>query len=184
MQINQVRNLAPQMSLTPETLAVKNAGLVLLNNYLPMLFERLGLLIENKVFTGLASQCKAVQYAEFAVTGLSATSETILQLNKVLCGLPLAQPVPEEIDISEDQILLINGLLQAMIGYWPATGSSSVEGFRGNWLVREGLLRELEAYWELVVEKRAYDLLLNQSPFTFSVIKYPWMPKPLHVTWL
>ena len=171
------------MSLTPETLVVKNAGLVLLNNYLPMLFERLGLLTENKVFAGLTSQCKAVQYAEFAVTGLSATPEIMLQLNKVLCGLPLAQPVPEEIDISEDQIQLVNGLLQAMIGYWSAIGSSSIDGFRGNWLVRDGLLTEREAQWELVIEKRPYDLLLNQSPFSFSVIKYPWMPKPLYVTW-
>jgi len=172
------------MSLAPEKLAVKNAGLVLLNNYLPMLFERLGLVTQQRCFADLACQCKAVQYAQFAVTGLSAASEHFLQLNKILCGLPLVQPVPEEMNISEDQRQLINGLLQAMIDYWPTIGSSSIDGFRGNWLVRDGQLTELETHWQLVVEKRAYDLILNQSPFTFSVIKYSWMPKPLYVTWI
>ena len=172
------------MLLTPHTLAVKNAGLVLLNNYLPMLFERLGLVTQQKSFTDLASQCKAVQYTQFVVTGLSATAEELLPLNKILCGLPLAQPVPEEIDIAEDQKQLINGLLRAMIGHWPVIGNTSIDGFRGNWLVRDGQLTEQETHWQLLVEKRAYDLLLDKSPFTFSIIKYPWMPKPLQVTWI
>lgn len=70
-----------------------------------------------------------------------------------------------------------------MISYWPAIGNTSVNGFRGNWLVRDGLLTELEDKWELTVEKRAYDVLIHQSPFSFSIIKLPWMEKPLHVTW-
>lgn len=163
-------------------IVIKNAGLVLLNNYIEMLFERLHL-TSNLQFTSTENQSKAVNYLQYLVTGLSNTEETTLSLNKVLCGLPLTQPVPTGITISEEDKELIDGLIKAVIEHWSSIGQTSVNGFRGNWLVRDGLLQELEDRWELTVEKKAYDLLINQSPFSFSIIKLPWMEKPLHVIW-
>lgn len=160
---------------------VRNAGMVLISNYVGMLLERLGLVTAGKFTAG--TQADAPHYLQYVVTGLSATEESFLPLNKVLCGLPLSGPLKAGITISEEHKTLINGLVKAMIGYWPAIGNCSVDGFRGNWLVRDGLLMEHEERWELTVEKRAYDVLIHQSPFSFSIIKYPWMQKPLHVTW-
>lgn len=165
-----------------ETTVIKNAGLVILNNYIEMLFERLHL-TSNKQFTSVENQRKTVHYLQYLVTGLSNTEETTLPLNKVLCGLPITQTVPNGITISDEEKELIYGLIRAAISYWSSIGQTSVEGFRGNWLVRDGLLQELEDRWELTVEKRAYDLLIHKSPFSFSIIKYPWMEKPLHVIW-
>jgi hypothetical protein len=165
-----------------KAIAIKNAGLVILNNYIEMLFERLHL-TSNKQFTSAENQRKAVHYLQYLVTGLSNTEETILPLNKVLCGLPLTQTVPTGITISEEGKGLIDGLIKAVISNWSSVGESTVDGFRGNWLVRDGLLQELEDRWELTVEKRAYDVLLNRSPFSFSIVKFPWMEKPLHVIW-
>ncbi|RFZ90946.1 hypothetical protein D0C36_18545 [Mucilaginibacter conchicola] len=167
---------------TVTTLALKNAGVVLLNNYIPILFNRLGLTNENQFIDNQAAG-KAVQYLQFLITGQSATEDICLPLNKVLCGLPLAQSVPQEIDISNNEQQLIEGLINAVINYWKDIGTSSVSGFRGNWLIREGLLTETEERWELTVEKRPYDLLISRSSFSFSIIKHPWMPKPLHVNW-
>lgn len=161
---------------------VKNAGLVLASNYISMLFERLEITKERAFISGTA-QTEAPHYLQYLVTGLSATEESLLPLNKVLCGLDLHEPLREGITIAEDKKKLINGLLNAMIGYWPAIGNCSADGFRGNWLVRDGLLTEHEEKWELTVEKRAYDVLIHQSPFSFSIIRLPWMNKPLHVTW-
>lgn len=165
-----------------EGLLVKNAGLVLVNNYTQTLFERLRL-VNNKVFIDTTSQLNAVHYLQYIVTGLSNTSEQQLILNKLLCGLDILQPIPNGVEITEEQKKLILGLIQAMIAHWPAIGECSTDGFRGNWLVRDGNLVEHENKWELTVEKRAYDILLNKSPFSFSIIKYPWMVKPLHVNW-
>jgi len=95
----------------------------------------------------------------------------------------LSYPVKEDIDISEKEKNIIDGLISAAISHWPRIGKCSVDGFRGNWLVRDGLLTEQDDRWELTVEKRAYDLLISKSPFSFSIIRYPWMPKPLYVTW-
>jgi hypothetical protein len=161
---------------------VRNAGIVLLNDYIAMLFERLSLTSESK-FRSNKHQVRAVQYLQYLITGMQETEEVYLPLNKVLCGLPLTDTVPDFIDISDQEKQLINGLIQAAISHWPEIGDCSVDGFRGNWLVRDGILVDLEDKWELTVEKRAYDILINRSPFAFSIMKYHWMDKPLHVIW-
>jgi len=166
----------------PGGIPVKNAGIVLLSNYIPMLFERLGIVRENE-FPDALSQLDAVHYLQYVATGLRHTEEALLPLNKVLCGLPLAAPVMESIEISDENQALINGLIEAAISHWPSVGDTSVDGFRGNWLVRDGLLLEKDDRWELTVEKRSYDLLIHKSPFSISIIKHPWMDKPLHVIW-
>lgn len=165
-----------------EGIAIRNAGIVIISPYFVMLFDRLGLVRGNK-FTTRENQIKAVQYLQYVITGLSNTEEIYLPLNKVLCGLALSEAVPDEIDVSEDDKELINSLISAVISHWTAIGNSSIDGFRGNWLVRDGILVEFVDKWELTVDKRAYDLLINKSPFAFSIIKYPWMQKPLHVIW-
>lgn len=161
---------------------VRNAGIVLLNDYIAMLFERLNLTSERK-FISNEHQVRAVQYLQYLITGMQETEEVYLPLNKVLCGLPLTDTVPDFINISDQEKQLINGLIQAAISHWPEIGDCSVDGFRGNWLVRDGILVELEDKWELTVERRAYDILINRSPFAFSIMKYHWMDKPLHVIW-
>lgn len=162
---------------------IKNAGLVLLNSYIPILFDRLPI-VKNNNFLNAAVQLDAVHYLQYVSTGLSDTEESFLVLNKILCGLPINQLVQNGIIITDAQQTLISGLINAVITHWPAIGSSSLSGFRGNWLIRDGLLTEQEDRWELTVEKRAYDLLISKSPFSFSIIKYPWMQKKLHVNWI
>lgn len=161
---------------------IHNAGLVLLQNYYIMLFERLNL-VNNKSFVSEKAQFDAVHYLQYIVTELTETEESFLSLNKVLCGLPLSAPVKSSITIPETHKELIEKLIRSAIEYWNAIGKSSVDGFRGNWLAREGVLKEEEDHWSLTVEKKAYDILIAQSPFPFSIIKFPWMQKPLFVTW-
>jgi hypothetical protein len=165
-----------------EGIMVPNAGLVLLNSYFMMLLERLGVVID-KAFTSEDAQLNSVHYLQYVVTGLTQTDESLLVLNKVFCGLSPDAPVRNSIEMTKDQKQLIDGLILAAIGYWTAIGDTSMNEFQVNWLVRDGILRETEERWELTVEKRAYDILLIKSPFSFSIIKLPWMQKPLHVTW-
>ncbi len=163
-------------------IVVPNAGIVLLNSYFLMLFERLNLVNDNK-FISEETRLNAVHYLQYIVTGMTKTEESLLALNKVFCNVPLSQPIYDEIQMSNDDKILIEGLLKAAIEYWNAIGATSIQGFRGNWLVRNGILREEEDRWSLTVEKRPYDVLMLKSPFSFSIIKLPWMPKPIHVTW-
>ena len=172
------------MSTTKEgRIQIKNAGIVLLNSYIPLFFERINLQNEH-AFINKETQLDAVHFLQNLVTGHTHTDEYELPLNKILCGLPISTPIKEGVEISEDQKNIVTGLLNAFIAYWPAIGNSSIKGLRENWLIRDGLLTEKEDRWELIVEKRAYDLLIHKSPFSFSIIKYPWMSKPIHVIWV
>lgn len=166
-----------------ETINVRNAGVVLLNSYIPMLFERLGLTVD-KQFTTKENRLAAVHYLQYLVTGMTYTDEYLLPLNKVLCGLAPQETADIAVNINGEQTNLMEELLKAVINYWPEIGASSLDGFRGNWLIRDGILRETKDRWELTVEKRAYDILINKSPFSFSIIMYPWMTKPMHVIWI
>lgn len=174
-----------QELLLPEgtSLPIKNAGLVLLQHFIKMYFERLSLLEEGS-FVDEQAQTEATHWLQLLVTGQHETDEVHLVLNKILCGLPLYAPVPRGIQAPEEEhINLAEGLIKAVIQHWSAIGTSSIEGFRGNWLVRDGLLQETEECWTLIVEKRPYDLLLDRLPFGFGMVRLPWMSKALYVTW-
>ncbi len=165
-----------------QAIVTNNAGLVLLNSYLPMLFDRLQLTQDHK-FLLETNRAAAFYYLQYLACGLVNKNEADFNLSKILCGMVMNEPLPGYFDITEANKQLMEGLLKAAIGYWPAIGDTSVDGFRGNWLIRDGKISEEEEKYELIVEKRAYDVLINHSPFSFSIIKYPWMEKPLHVSW-
>ena len=165
-----------------EKIFINNAGLVITQPFLPTFFERLGLLKE-KAFHSKEDQQKAVCYLQYLATGKTENIQTDLFLNKIICGLPVSEDVPLHIDLKPQEEELAEGLIKAIIDHWRAIGQQSVEGFRGTWLIREGLLTEEENGWKLIVEKRAYDVLINQIPFSFSTIKFPWMEKSLYVNW-
>lgn len=173
---------AKKDGLTKAGVTIYNAGLVLINSYMLLLFDRLGLTASNQ-FISEAAKLEAIHSLQYIVTGKERADESLLPLNKVLCGVDMAEPVPAEIAITGNAKGTIEGLIKALIGYWPAIGQTSIGGFRGNWLVRKGVLTEGEEKWELNIEKRSYDLLLAKSPFSFSIIKFPWMKKPVHVNW-
>jgi len=169
-------------TLLQESIPITNAGLVILNGYFLILLDRLGM-VKDRAFVSEDAQLNSVHYLQYMVTGLTETEESQLSLNKILAGISPNTPVKDSVDMTQDQKELIEGLIISSINYWPAIGESSVNDFRGNWLVRNGILSETEDRWELTIEKRPYDILLQKSHFSYSIIKLPWMEKPLHVTW-
>lgn len=168
---------APAVAMT-----INNAGLVMLQVYIKPLFSRLGLLQGDAFISEHASR-RAVHCLQYLATGCTETAEHYLMINKLLCGLALEEPVEAAIELTDAHKETMNEMLYAVINHWPAIGKSSIEGLRGNWLVRDGLLLETQEGWDLSIKPCSYDLLLSRSPFTFSVIKFPWMPKALYVTW-
>jgi hypothetical protein len=159
-----------------------NAGLVLAGSYLERLFAMLGL-THGPAFIDDAAADRAVHLLQFVVTGASATPEPLLVLNKLLCGLPLATPVSRGIEITEPERSAIEGMLKAIIAHWKIIGRTSVAGLRESFLQREGRLASDDEGWQLQVEPRAYDMLLDQLPWGYRLLKFPWMDRCLHVDW-
>lgn len=174
--------MAVNSNLSQQSIPIENAGLVILSNYINMLLVRLDLVV-NHQFKSPSAQINALYYLQYLVKGVPETLASTLVLEKIMCGVSLSTPILENIHLTDEEKVLLDGLLHAAIAYWPAIGNSSITSFRGNWLIREGLLYEKEDHWELIVQKRVYDILLVKAPFSFTIIKYPWMTKPIYVTW-
>lgn len=165
-----------------QSMMVQNAGSVLFNSYVPILLQRLSL-TESNEFVNSESQERCVQVLYYVSTGSLATTQHSLALSKVMCGFDPSNEVNLNQEISTSEKALIDSLLNSMISHWPAIGSATTESLRENFLIRDGFLNATEHLWNLNIEKRSYDILISRSPFSFSVIKYPWMPLPLYVTW-
>lgn len=163
-------------------LYIANAGLVLVAPYLPHLFGRLGLTTAAG-FSDAAAAERAVHLTQFVVNESCDSPEFLLPLNRMLCGIPENQPIVREIHASDEERKTVEEMLKAIIAAWKVIGNTSVAGLRESFLQRAGRLSLMEDGWHLEVEKNTLDVLLDQLPWSFAVVKYSWMPQPLYVEW-
>jgi hypothetical protein len=162
---------------------IKNAGLVILNPFIPTYFVRTGVMNGGK-FVSEEAQHRAVHLLQYLVDATTNSAEHLLVLNKILCNLPIEEPVPAEIEITEAEKETAHSLLKAVIGNWEKLKNSSVDALRGSFLIRDGSLIFKEDAWHLKIEQRGYDVLLQTLPWTIGMIKTPWMDKFLYVEWI
>ncbi len=161
---------------------IRNSGIVLFHPFLGTYFSRLGLLAEGK-FIDETSQHRAVLLLQYLVNGRTEADEFELPLNKILCGLSVEQVVPVAIELTEIEITVSEELFQVIFQRWEKMKNTTVAGFRASFLQREGALSRGEENWELVVEQRSYDMLLDTLPWAFGMIKNTWMNQILTVQW-
>jgi hypothetical protein len=165
-----------------EVIHITNAGLVLFAPYLPRLFERLGLTEEGQ-FKSRGAAERGVHCLQFLVNASSSSPEYQLVLNKLLCGVRPGRPIQRGIELGAAEVEQLEGLLQAIIGHWKAIGNTSIEGLRESFLQRDGRLQRDNNAWRLAVESRPFDMLLDQIPWSFATIKFPWMERVIYVEW-
>lgn len=167
-----------------EKIYIDNAGMVLANPYLPELFKRLNLLgLDHKDFKDRESAEKAIHILEYMVNETCQSPEYKLLLNKILCGVQTGIPIKQTAEITKEDKQLVDGLVQAIISNWKAIGNTSVNGLRESFLQREGVLSKEDNTWQLQVELKSFDMLLDQLSWSYNTIKYPWMKNVLYVKW-
>lgn len=161
---------------------VENAGLCILAPFLPAFFNHLGY-TENGYFKSKSKANRAVYLLQYLVNGKQRNYEYMLQFNKLLCGLDIQEPVTGYKRLTLHERNEAFDLLSSAINHWKAIKSTSVKGFQSSFLQRKGILTEKEDRWTLQVEKTSYDLLLDSIPWSFTLIKFPWMKKMIQVEW-
>jgi hypothetical protein len=159
-----------------------NAGMVLAAPYLPRLWSMLEL-TEHGAFKSPQAAERAVHLLQFMVNEKTASPEYQLSLNKLLCGVGGGLPIVREIRITDQEVEVIEQLIKAMILHWKVIGNTSVKGLRESFLLRPGWLHLKDDAWHLRVQEGVFDMLLDQLPWSFSIIKYPWMERAVHVSW-
>ncbi|TWF31839.1 hypothetical protein FHW36_11728 [Chitinophaga polysaccharea] len=166
-----------------DTIYTGNAGLILLHPFLPFGFKRVGL-VNDEGFVNREAQHRAVHLLQYMVNGKEIHAEHELALNKLLCALPLEEPVPAEILLTAEEKQLCRELLTVVIQRWEKMNNSSIEGFQAAFLQREGALWQKEDDWWLRVEERGYDLILQTLPWGIGMIRTPWMEKTIYTEWV
>ena len=161
---------------------VTNGGLVLLWPFLSRFFGTLGLVTEGAFVDEVAAE-RAAHILQVLATGEPATPEHELVLNKWLCGLPLDHVLPSGIELSTEEEQECLDLLSAAAKNWPALKSTSAEGFRKTFMLREAKLAHEDGLWKLNVAPTSVDVLQNTRPWPVSLIKLPWNEESLYVTW-
>jgi len=164
------------------TMAVQNAGVVILTPYLETLFSRAGFLDVDGFLTN-ENKSKAVMLLQYAVTGTEDAQEHELVLNKVLCGMAGTEPVDTSIELTTEQKALVDSMLQAVIANWEKLGDTSVNGLRNSFLIRDGLLVFKNTTFILSVSRRGLDILLDFIPWGFRIVNFKWMDMPVHTEW-
>jgi hypothetical protein len=165
---------------------IDNAGIVLLNPYLPTLFERLGLLTETDKgprLVGLEATSRGVHLLQYIADGRCDRPEPVLVLNKLLCGLTPAQPIEASIEPSDFERATCDGLTAAVIANWPSIANSSPAALRETFLQRQGRLLRGDRGWKLHVQRKTLDVLVDQLPWSFAQLFHRWMAEPVQVTW-
>ena len=163
-------------------LLVKQAGLILLHPFLQSLFNSCGWL-ENNYFVDDDAKISAIYALHFAATGNTTAQEPELTLQKLLVGWPMQMPLPSEWSLSAEHKAEIDTLLGAVIDHWKALKNTSISGLRETFIQRQATLRTLDEGCVVNVEKHSVDILLNQLPWSISLITLSWLKKPLFVNW-
>lgn len=167
-----------------ETLFISNAGMVLLNaGLIKKYFEKNGW-VRDSAFTNERAREKAIWWMEYLVFGEQKREEYHLALNKILCGLDPAELLehgPGLLTKREKQ--LAHTFLKEILSHWSALKSTKVESLRESFVQRSGRLTKEGGSWQLHVAAKAYDILIEQIPWSFSIIKLPWMKNPLFTQW-
>ncbi|MCP4688576.1 MAG: hypothetical protein GY859_11030, partial [Desulfobacterales bacterium] len=165
-----------------EEIFIYNSGIVLASPWLPRLMTMLHL-TEKGQFKDRRAAERAIHVLQYLVDERTDAPEYQLVLNKVLCGLKTGAPIAKSIDMEEFEKEAADGLIKSMIHQWKILKNTSVQGFRETFLARDGRLLLKEDRWELEVIPKPFDMLLDQIPWSFNVIKHPWMAKAVYVKW-
>ena len=164
-------------------ITVSNSGIVLIGPYIKTLFTRLGLLIDNE-FTNKESQKKAVLLLHFIASGNSIVNvNDELALLRILCGIDPSENLQIDFELENNEINLVNSMLSSVLNKWNTLSTSTIEGFRVNFLNRIGDLTEDDKAYILLVDKKPYDVLLESLPWEYKSIKLPWMKKIALISW-
>ena len=165
---------------------ISNAGLVILFPFLPMLFMRLNMLSQDRRdFNSNESKVRAI----FILQHLMASEdreydEKDLFLNRLLINYPFNEPLPKRMELNQDELNTIDSLLEAAKTNWEKMRNTSMRGFQEAFLRRAGFIEKTEREWVLTVEERAFDILLDSIPWSYKLVRLPWMENILKVNWI
>ena len=140
--------------------------------------------MEKREFVDNESQQKAILLSEFLVTGKTEFQESSLSLNKIICGAPLEMFVDIDLSLEKFELDICESLLKSVIKNWEKIENSSISTLRESFLIREGTLSKFGRDFNLNIQKKPYDVLLNTLPWNIRMIQTSLMKNRILVNWI
>ena len=170
-------------SETGKRIHITNAGLVLFNPMIKNLFTNLGFIDSSEKFKSEDLRYRAVHILQ-SLTGMQGKHyEHLLPLNKIICGMNVLTPVDPAFRIKKQERDEIKDLEKAVLTHWSVLKSDSVKGLQESFVNRKGTIEKSGNDWIVRVENSGIDLLLDDLPWSISILKYPWNDYIIHVEW-
>ncbi|SKB72220.1 contractile injection system tape measure protein [Dyadobacter psychrophilus] len=184
LQVESASQDKEELSEEQTKYVIRHAGIVLIAPFLPQLFRQLNLLAdEGGTFRDEQAALRAVALLGYIGRGKSVVPEYELILEKLLCGVPIHEPVPLDCALTLPELQEADELLNAVIGHWNVL--KSVSGLREGFFERDGILQDMGSSWLLRVERKSYDVLFDHKPppWGFRVLRFSWNPKMIETEW-
>ena len=164
---------------------ISNAGLVILFPFLPMLFMRLNMLSQDRRdFNSNESKVRAIFILQRLIANEDREyDEKDLFLNRLLINYPFNEPLPKRMELNQDELNTIDSLLETAKTNWSKMRNTSIRALQESFLNRAGFIEKTEWECTLTVEERAYDILLDSIPWSYKLVRLPWMENILKVNW-
>lgn len=160
---------------------IQNAGIVVLMPFFKMLFNYNNLLDEDN-FKDERAKIKAIQLLQYLALGATDASRE-LTIYKILVGMSPDEQLTKFEQLKSVEKKECDMLLTSAIKNWKALKNTSVAGLRTSFLSRPGKLTFRENSWQIRVERKGLDILLDQLPWSISAIQLPWLTYVLYIEW-
>lgn len=172
-------------AVQPDYIPVTNAGLCLFAPWIIRLFGMLELLSEDrKDLKDMDARIRAIFILQRLVTAEQREyKESDLAFNRLLVACPFNVSIPKNLELTDKEIETVESMLAGVKANWPKMVNTSVGGLQRSFIEREGQLEQRENKWVLTVENKAYDILLDSLPWSYKMIRFPWLKKPISVSW-
>lgn len=180
--ITEITNNEEDNEPQPEKLMVKSAGIILLAPFLKPFFTRLQLIKDND-WVSREAQVKAVYMLKYLGNGVQLCPEYQLVLEKLLCGIPINQPLETAPEFTQAETDEAEDLLHSVLEHWQRLKNTSVNGLRESFFKRDGILTAKENNWQLQIERKTMDVLLDSVPWGFSTVSLPWNEYIIFTEW-
>ena len=161
---------------------IDNSGLVLVASFLPGAFKKMGW-VENGNIVDVIGRDKMLLWMDYLVWGARKTYEYNLSFNKVLAGMEPQEVVNSSLVLTDEERLVADSLLGSVIQHWSILKNTTIDGLRTSFLQRNGKICDEDGGWQLHVETKPFDMLIDKLPWSLSIIKFSWMEKPVYTQW-
>ncbi|XOV67687.1 MAG: contractile injection system tape measure protein [Fluviicola sp.] len=170
----------PSLEEAFNDIIAENAGLVILNPFIKPFLRKLGLLEDDG---SLKDPVLTAHIFHYLATGEEEDFEFALLFEAFLCGLPIHEPLPKSIPLTDEIKKECQSLLESVLVHWEALKSRSIPLLQNNFLQRPGKLKLNEESPRIIVERTGIDILLDKIPWSISILKLPWHKEMTYVEW-